>query len=97
MEEMQHHIRCGPQRPLGDLDGDGIVDMLIAQNIPRVPPNAFDQIIVSRSHARGQNSLAIERPDPQQRIADHDTRSKFTDIDGDGHKKSCRPDFNCRF
>ncbi len=28
----------------GDLDGDGVVDMLIAQNIPRVRGDAFDPI-----------------------------------------------------
>jgi len=69
----------------GDLDGDGQVDMLIAQNIPKVRGDAFDHISsLTAVNLKGDVLWQIGRPDPRNGLLTNDTPFQIHDLDGDG-------------
>ena len=69
----------------GDLDGDGRLDMLIAQNIPRVRGDAFDAIsCLTAVNLDGKVLWQLGRPNPENGLLTNDTPFQIHDIDGDG-------------
>jgi rhamnogalacturonan endolyase len=69
----------------GDLDGDGRVDMLIAQNIPKVRGDAFDHIsCLTAVNLDGKVLWQIGRPDARNTLLTNDTPFQIHDFDGDG-------------
>ncbi len=69
----------------GDLDGDGRLDMLIAQNIPKVRGDAFDHIsCMTAVNLDGKVLWRIGRPDPRNTLLTNDTPFQIHDFDGDG-------------
>lgn len=72
----------------GDLDGDGRLDMLIAQNIPRVRGDAFDHIsCLTAVTLDGKILWQLGRPDPRNGLLTNDTPFQIHDIDGDGRNE----------
>jgi hypothetical protein len=69
----------------GDLDGDGRLDMLFAQNVPRVHGDAFDHIsALTAVTLDGRVLWQSGRPDPRNGLLTNDTPFQIHDIDGDG-------------
>lgn len=69
----------------GDLDGDGVPEMLIAQNIPRVRGDAFDAIsCLTAVKLDGTLLWQKGRPDPRNGLLTNDTPFQIHDVDGDG-------------
>src|SRR3954468_9699527 len=69
----------------GDLNGDGVPEMLIAQNIPRVRGDAFDAIsALTAITLDGKVLWQIGRPDQRNGLLTNDTPFQIHDIDGDG-------------
>jgi len=69
----------------GDLDGDGRLDMLIAQNIQRVRGDAFDPIsCLTAVTLDGKVLWQRGKPDPRNTLLTNDTPFQIHDIDGDG-------------
>ncbi len=69
----------------GDLDGDGRLDMLIAQNIPKVRGDAFDHIsCITAVNLDGKVLWQIGRPDVRNTLLTNDTPFQIHDFDGDG-------------
>ncbi|MPY91411.1 MAG: hypothetical protein GEU99_26320 [Luteitalea sp.] len=76
---------AGRNLRLGDLDGDGQLDLLIAQNIPRVRGDAFDHIsALTAITFDGKVLWQQGRPDPRNGLLTNDTPFQINDIDGDG-------------
>jgi hypothetical protein len=76
---------AGRNTRFGDLDGDGRIDMLIAQNIPRVRGDAFDHIsCLTAVTLDGKVLWQLGRPDPRNGLLTNDTPFQIHDIDGDG-------------
>src|SRR6266446_8050765 len=72
----------------GDLDGDGRVEMLLAQNIPRVRGDGFDQIsCLTAVTLEGQVLWQSGRPDPRNGLLTNDLPFQIHDIDGDGRNE----------
>jgi rhamnogalacturonan endolyase len=69
----------------GDLDGDGAIDMLVAQNIPKVRGDAFDHIsCLTALTLDGKILWQLGRPDPRNGLLTNDTPFQIHDVDGDG-------------
>ncbi len=69
----------------GDLDGDGVPEMLIAQNVPRVRGDAFDAIsCLTAVNFDGKVLWQSGRPDRRNGLLTNDTPFQIHDIDGDG-------------
>ena len=76
---------AGRNARFGDLDGDGVPDMLIAENIPRIRGDAFDQIsCLTAVTLDGKVLWQKGRPDPRNGLLTNDTPFQIHDIDGDG-------------
>ena len=76
---------AGRNARFGDLDGDRIPDMLIAQNIPRVRGDAFDAIsCLTAVTLNGKVLWQVGRPDPRNALLTNDTPFQIHDLDGDG-------------
>jgi hypothetical protein len=72
----------------GDLDGDGAIDMLIAQNIPRVVGDAHDQIsCLTAVNIDGKILWQQGRPDARNGLLTNDLPFQIHDIDGDGRNE----------
>ncbi len=72
----------------GDLDADGSLDMLIAQNIPRVRGDAFDHIsCLTAVTLDGKILWQSGRPDPRNGLLTNDTPFQIHDIDLDGRNE----------
>jgi hypothetical protein len=71
----------------GDLDGDGVIDMLFAQNVPRVQGGAFDHIrALTAVTLDGRVLWQSGRPDPRNGLLTNDTPFQINDVDGDGRE-----------
>ncbi len=69
----------------GDLNGDGQLDMLIAQNIPRVRGDAFDHIsCLTAVTLDGKVLWQLGRPNPRNGLLTNDTPFQIHDLDGNG-------------
>jgi rhamnogalacturonan endolyase len=69
----------------GDLDGDGRLELLIAQNIPRVSGDAHDQIsCLTAVTLEGKVLWQSGRPDPRNILLTNDLPFQIHDVDGDG-------------
>jgi len=76
---------AGRNARFGDLDGDGVPDMVIAQNVRKVYKNSFAQIsCLAAFTLDGKLLWRIGRPDPYNDVIAHDTPFQIHDIDGDG-------------
>jgi rhamnogalacturonan endolyase len=72
----------------GDLDGDKQLDMVIAQNIPRVQGDGFDHIsALTAVTLDGKVLWRIGRPSPGNGRLTNDTPFQIHDIDGDGRNE----------
>ena len=69
----------------GDLDGDGRLDLLIAQNVPKVRGDAFDHIsCLTAITLEGKVLWQVGRPNPKNGLLTNDTPFQIHDLDGDG-------------
>jgi len=79
---------AGRNARFGDLDGDGQIDMLIAQNIRKVQDNSFAHIsCLTAVNLDGTVLWQIGRPEPYNDVLAHDNPFQIHDIDGDGRKE----------
>lgn len=79
---------AGRNARFGDLDGDGIPEMLIAQNVPRVRGDAFDQIsCLTAVTLDGRILWQLGKPDPHNGLLTNDTPFQIHDVDGDGRNE----------
>ncbi len=69
----------------GDLDGDGRLDMLFAQNVAKVRGDAFDHIsCLTAVTLEGRVLWQQGRPNPKNALLTNDTPFQIHDLDGDG-------------
>jgi rhamnogalacturonan endolyase len=69
----------------GDLDGDGRLDMLFAQNVAKVRGDAYDQIsCLTAVTLDGKVLWQQGRPNPKNALLTNDTPFQIHDLDGDG-------------
>jgi len=79
---------AGRNLRLGDLDGDGRIDLLIAQNIPKVRGDAFDHIsCLTAVTTDGKVLWQQGKPDPRNGLLTNDTPFQIHDLDGDGRNE----------
>jgi rhamnogalacturonan endolyase len=71
----------------GDLDGDGIPEMLIAQNIPRIGDNFIQISCLTAVTLEGRVLWQLGRPDPRNGLLTADTPFQVHDLDGDGRNE----------
>jgi hypothetical protein len=72
----------------GDLDGDGSIDMLMAQNIRKAYRNSFASISsLTAVTLDGKILWQIGRPDPYNDVIAHDTPFQIHDVDADGRNE----------
>jgi len=83
-----HGFGAGRNVRFGDLDGDGVPDMLIAQNGPHAHADAFDAIsCLTAINFDGKVLWQSGRPNPGNGLLTNDTPFQIHDIDGDGHNE----------
>jgi len=80
---------AGKNARFGDLDGDGHLDMLIAQNVPKVRGDAFDHIscltaVALAGPKAGQVLWRQGRPNEKNGLLTNDVPFQVHDLDGDG-------------
>jgi hypothetical protein len=76
---------AGRNARFGDLDGDGSIDMLIAQNSRHAYRNSFAHISSMAAFTLdGKLLWTLGRPDEYNDVIAHDTPFQIHDIDGDG-------------
>ncbi|MFB3825374.1 MAG: hypothetical protein ACE15B_01350 [Bryobacteraceae bacterium] len=76
---------AGRNARFGDLDGDGVIDMLIGQNVRKVSKNSFDHIsCLTAVTFDGKVLWQVGRPDPYNDVLANDTPFQIYDLDGDG-------------
>jgi rhamnogalacturonan endolyase len=69
----------------GDLDGDGKLDMLFAQNAPKVRGDAYDSIsCLTAVTLDGKVLWQSGRPNPKNGLVTNDNPFQIHDLDGDG-------------
>jgi rhamnogalacturonan endolyase len=78
---------AGRNARFGDLDGDGIPEMLIAQNIPRIGDNFIQISCLTAVNFDGRVLWQIGRPDPRNGLLTADTPFQIHDLDGDGRNE----------
>jgi rhamnogalacturonan endolyase len=72
----------------GDLNGDGQLEMIIGQNIPRVQGDAHDQIsCLTAVTLDGRVLWQIGRPDARNGLLTNDLPFQIHDVDGDGRQE----------
>jgi hypothetical protein len=71
----------------GDLSGDGVPEMLIAQNIPRIGDNFVQISCLTAVALNGHVLWQLGRPDPRNGLLTSDTPFQVHDIDGDGRNE----------
>ena len=86
LEEVQHaQFGAGRNARFGDLDGDGVPDMLIAQNIPRIRGRCLRPIsCLTAVTLDGKILWQNGRPIRATTLLTNDTPFQIHDIDGDG-------------
>ncbi len=79
----------------GDLDGDGRLEMVIAQNQPRVRGDSYDMIsCLTAITLEGEILWQLGRPSPRHALLTNDVPLQVYDIDGDGADEVvCARDF----
>jgi len=79
---------AGRSARFGDLDGDGQLEMLIAQNVPRVQGDAHDQIsCLTAVTLDGKVLWQSGRADPRNILLTNDLPVQIHDVDGDGQNE----------
>jgi rhamnogalacturonan endolyase len=79
---------AGSSVRFGDLDGDGVPEMLIVQNIPTVVADAFDTIsCLTAVTLDGKILWQSGRPDPRNGLLTNDNPVQIHDVDGDGRSE----------
>ena len=69
----------------GDLDGDGRLDMLFAQNVPKVRGDAFDHVsCLTAVTLDGRVLWQQGRPNPKNALLTNDNPFQIHDLDRDG-------------
>jgi rhamnogalacturonan endolyase len=71
----------------GDLDGDGMPEMLFAQNIPRIGDNFIQISCMTAVTLDGKVLWQLGRPDPRNGLLTADTPFQVHDLDGDGRNE----------
>jgi len=79
---------AGRSARFGDLDGDGVPEMLIAQNVPRVQGDGHDHIsCLTAVNLDGKILWQSGRPDPRNGLLTNDLPFQIHDVDGDGRNE----------
>ena len=79
---------AGSNVRFGDLDGDGEMEMLIAQNIQTVSRDAFDMIsCLTAVKLDGRILWQVGKPNAANGLLTNDNPYQIHDVDGDGHNE----------
>ncbi len=79
---------AGRNARFGDLDGDGVADMLIAQNVAKVNGGDFVEIsCLTALNFDGKVLWQLGRPDPKNGLLTSDCPFQIHDIDNDGRNE----------
>ena len=78
---------AGRNARFGDLDGDSVPEMLIAQNIPRIGDNFIQISCLTAVTFDGKVLWQLGRPNPRNGLLTADTPFQIHDIDGDGRNE----------
>lgn len=86
---------CASNARFGDLDGDGLPEMLLVQNIQTISRDAFDGTsCITAVKLDGTVMWQQGRPDPENGWLTNDTPIQIHDVDGDGmNEVVCIRDF----